>query len=253
MYDPPMRNAIASVLFIASIAGATATVSRASDARQPVVVELFTSEGCSDCPPADEILNAMARRSENDAVIPLAFHVTYWDTAAWRDRFSDARFTNRQETYQGKFHLPSVYTPQLIIDGRFQTVGNDARSIDTLLRRASTDPKPVTVNVATTAGSVTIDASSSDPAVRASVLLAITEDDLSTDVKGGENRSRTLRHSAVVRSLEDLGAVTGGRFSRVVPLKTRRDWRRNNLHAVVLVQDGDGHVLGAGQAGIQGE
>lgn len=241
-----MRNAILFALFIALAALAIGTVSRASGEHQPVVVELFTSEGCSDCPPADELLNAMARQRSAD-VIPLAFHVTYWDRAGWRDRFSDERFTDRQKNYQAKLHVPSLYTPQMVVDGQYQVVGNDAPNVDALIRRAAGDPKPVAVNIAPTEGSVTISARASDPSVKGRVLLAITEDDLSTAVTAGENRSRTLHHSAVVHSLQDVGALTGGAFSRAVSLKAGRDWQRDKLHAVAFVQDGDGHILGAAE------
>jgi hypothetical protein len=212
----------------------------------PVLVELFTSEGCSDCPPADDLLNAMASgQAMNFNVIPLAFHVTYWDQDGWRDRFSDARYTERQQEYQGDFHTPSIYTPQTVVDGEYQTVGNNAGRVFGLIRKAAAEPQPATVSVTANGDSVTIDAHdtrSGSPRV----WLAITEDDLTTDVKAGENKSRTLHHSAVVRHIENIGKLKDGAFSRTVPLKLKNDWNRDKLHVVAFVQEGNGHVLGAG-------
>lgn len=208
-----------------------------------VVLELFTSEGCSSCPPADDLLTAIAQRpAANVTVIPLAFHVTYWDSDAWRDRFSDTRYTDRQKEYQSRFRIPAIYTPQSVIDGQFQTSGNDARGVDALLKQAATQKKTVNVDLATTGDAVTITANGGEASDK--VLLAITEDGLSTEVRGGENRSRTLHHTGVVRSLQPLGTLGSG-FSRSVRVKIRKDWQRDKLHAVVLVQDRDDHVVGA--------
>ena len=218
----------------------------------PVVVELFTSEGCSDCPPADDIVNAMVQHPQADLnVIPLAFHVTYWDTYGWRDRFSDTRYTERQVNYEREFHVQSPYTPQSVIDGQYQAVGNDRGKVLSLIRRAAADPKPVEVAVSTTDRQVNVTARSSAPTATGNVLLAITEDGLSTEVKAGENRARTLQHSAVVRSLETIGKMNDGAFTRSVRLRLRKEWTVNPLHAVVLVQDGAGRVVGAGTAPIE--
>lgn len=228
------------------------TEALASAQHAPVVVELFTSEGCSDCPPADDLLTAIAQRPpDNVQVIPLEFHVTYWDRYGWRDRFSDDRYTQRQVDYVHHFvRVASPYTPQTVIDGRYQTVGNDQASVGALIRQAETDADPVNVELSVAGRDVTVTAHSPDEKISGTVLLLITEDGLSTDVKAGENRSRTLHHSAVVRSLEPIGTFKHGTFSRGVRLKLARDWQRNALHAVVLVQDSDDHVLGAATAPI---
>lgn len=216
----------------------------------PVLVELFTSEGCSDCPPADELLNGMARgQTMNLNVIPLAFHVTYWDQDGWRDRFSDAKYTERQQDYQFQFHTPSIYTPQTVVDGEYQTVGNNSARVFALIRKAEADSKPAAVTVSANGDSVTVE--SRGPASgSAKVWLAITEDDLSTDVKAGENRAKTLHHNAVVREIESIGKTKDGAFNRTLPLKLKSDWQRDKLHAVAFVQDGHGHILGAGMTRI---
>jgi hypothetical protein len=210
-----------------------------------VVVELFTAEGCSSCPPADELLAKMAHIPVDDvSIIPLGFHVTYWNEG-WRDRFSAENYTDRQKRYGDLFNVKDIYTPQAVIDGHYQTVGNDGQKIVALIRQAAAEAKPVAVDVAFDGGSVAISAKSTNPG-SGQVLLAITEDDLSTDVKAGENRSRTLRHSAVVRWLDTVGKMKNGEFTRSVALKINSDWQREKLHAVVIVQDSRGRVLGAG-------
>jgi hypothetical protein len=243
--------ALAAVLLVCLAALRVQSQSSSSTSSSaPVLVELFTSEGCSDCPPADDLLNAMARgQAMNFNVIPLAFHVTYWDQDGWRDRFSNAEYTERQQDYQTHFHTPSIYTPQIVVDGEYQTVGNNPGGVFGLIRKASGENKPASVHVTSNGDSVTIEAHDSRSG-SPRVWLAITEDDLTTDVKAGENRARTLHHSAVVRHMENIGKMKDGAFSRTVSLKLKNDWQREKLHAVVFVQDGDGRILGAGTTRI---
>lgn len=218
----------------------------------PVLVELFTSEGCSDCPPADNLVNAMAHHLLGGVnVIPLSMHVTYWNTASWHDRFSDERYTNRQKAYQQAFRMQSIFTPQIVIDGRFETVGNDKNKVFELVSRAAAESKPATVEVSCKGDSAFVVAHTSSPRP-AKVLLAITEDDLTTEVSGGENRSRTLQHSAVVRWLDTVGKIKDGAFTRIVPLKLKSDWAHEKLHVVAFVQDSKGHILGATATPLDG-
>ena len=230
---------------------------------QPVVVELFTSEGCSSCPPADQLLTSLANSKENSAIIiPLGFHVDYWDDGGWKDRFSSHRYTARQEQYSGRFRLNSVYTPQMVIDGRKQIVGNEDAAVRDAIRRAAGQPKPARVTITAAPGDMLAIAVEMPPPssntvnpvpAEADVLLAITEDELTTAVKGGENTSRTLHHSAVVRELRAVGSVTNGKFAGGVPLALDREWQRDHLHAIVLVQQRDhGAILGAAQASLAG-
>src|SRR5438270_3046159 len=207
-----MLKRISFVLAVLLAAGLIAAHAVQQPAQQnssaPVLVELFTSEGCSDCPPADDLLNAMARgQAMNFNVIPLAFHVTYWDQDGWRDRFSNASYTERQQDYQGLFHTESIYTPQSVVDGEYQTVGNNPTKVFALIRKAAASAKPATVSVSTTGASVTVEshgANSGSP----KVWLAITEDDLSTDVKAGENCAKTHYPSTVVRAIDRIGRMS---------------------------------------------
>jgi hypothetical protein len=214
---------------------------------QPVVVELFTSEGCSSCPPADQFLVQLARKElANLNVIPLGLHVDYWDHQGWRDRFSSARFTARQEQYSNQFRLDSIYTPQMVVDGRFQTVGSDRDAILELINRASREAKPVRIDLLAGEKLQSLEiACRSAGSVNAHLLLAITEDDLSSDVKGGENNARTLHHAAVVRLLEEVGTMKGSAFSTTVPLHLPADAHPGHLHAIVFAQADDKKILGA--------
>src|SRR5215467_2988864 len=233
--------AIPALVFLAAIPFQNSTPP------QPVVVELFTSEGCSSCPPADQFLIQLSRKElANVNVIPLGLHVDYWDHQGWRDRFSSARFTARQQQYSNQFHLDSIYTPQAVVDGRFQTVGSQRDEILDLIYRASREAKPVRIDLLAGEKLQSLEISCrAAGSVSAHLLLAITEDDLASDVKGGENNARTLHHAAVVRSLEVVGTMKGSAFSITVPLRLPADARAGHVHAVVFAQAGDQKILGA--------
>src|SRR5713226_4713153 len=127
-----MRRIFAlAILMVAVISICMAVMAKTTDAglpRKAVVVELFTSEGCSSCPPADELLSRLRQQTSAQGVevIPLGFHVDYWNFQGWRDRFSSADYSKRQEQYAQKLHLEGPYTPQMVVDGGTQFVGNDA-------------------------------------------------------------------------------------------------------------------------------
>ena len=183
-----------------------------------VVAELFTSEGCSSCPPADALLMRLAHEQfvPGVRVLALGEHVDYWDRLGWRDPFSSPGFSNRQSEYEARvFHSGSVYTPQLVIDGRFQEVGSDVNAVRRAIARAAQDAKAEVVVTAQPddAGHVRVQVQVSTPpgaviGERADVIVALTEDQLTSDVQRGENRGRLLKHGAVVRSLTALGSLT---------------------------------------------
>src|SRR5260221_8022603 len=221
----------------------------ATGKRVPVIVELFTSEGCSDCPPADALLRRLEQSQPvpNAEVIVLGEHVDYWNYAGWTDRFSSARFTDRQRRFVGNFALDSAYTPQMVVDGRAEFNGqNEAKA-----RKAISDSANAAhANVQITSRSpetlsVKIDAIP-ESAKKAEVVLAITESGLQTEVRKGENQGRTLDHTGVVRELRVIGKVEGKEFTAQPELKLGADWKRANLTAIVFVQEkGSGHIIGA--------
>ncbi|HEY2907489.1 MAG TPA: DUF1223 domain-containing protein [Vicinamibacterales bacterium] len=216
--------------------------------RTPVVVELFTSEGCSSCPPADRLLATLAATQpvEGAEVIPLGLHVDYWDQLGWRDRFSSGAVTNRQRVYSRVFNIDSIYTPQLVVDGRAEVVGSDASGARRAIEHALDTPHgQLQVELEPSgADGVALAVSASDlPQTprgdRDELVVAITEDQLKSDVRRGENHGRVLTHVAVVRSLVTGEAKPGdGPIRFAVPrLPIGADWNRDNLKIVTFVQE----------------
>lgn len=215
-------------------------------ARYIVVAELFTSEGCSSCPPADALLQQIASQSPIDRVevIGLEEHVDYWDRLGWRDPFSSATFTNRQSEYARVFRSGQIYTPQLVVDGSFEAVGSDKPAIRAAIAAAAARPA-ATVHVFATATNdqarVEIFVDIPTPLARkgiADVLVAIAEDGLVSRVQRGENGGRTLPHSAVVRSLSTIATIPpdASRRSVSVLLPRSQEWRTSHLRVVGFVQ-----------------
>jgi hypothetical protein len=178
--------------------------------RQPVLVELFTSEGCSDCPPADALLaqlDTMQPVTGAQAIV-LSEHVTYWNHLGWRDPFSFDAMDQRQQNYARQFSLNSIYTPQVVVDGAAQLVGGDAVKLNSAIARAASTTKPtLTIGNAhrNPDGSVqfTLRASSGP---KANVIAALAENATHSEISRGENKGRTLHHVAVVRALKDFGS-----------------------------------------------
>ncbi len=225
-----------------------------AQAQNPVVVELFTSEGCSSCPPADAVLLDLDRKAESSGaeLILLGEHVDYWNYIGWTDRFSSAQFSQRQSDYARDFHLASVYTPQMVIDGREQLVGNDLAEVSNKIAAARQETKPARVALQWETNHRLHVSVQSAEGSRAQVLLAVTEDGLSTQVGNGENGGRTLHHAAVVRQLRPLGNVDNGKFDTRVEVPPHADWNAAALKVAILVQDpASGRILGAAQIAFQ--
>jgi hypothetical protein len=241
------RLPLAIVLLLSAISSPSA---EPSPTRVPVLVELFTSEGCSSCPPADALLMDLDSRQPvpGAEVVALGEHVDYWNQLGWKDRFSSAAYTRRQNNYAARFHLESAYTPQMVVNGRTEFVGNDssraASAIGEAARRRSDSP---TIAISTANNMVDVNISNAGRRPL-NVLLAITESDLSTKVGGGENNGRSLRHTAVVRDLRKLGKTSAGQFAGRPQLTLDPSWRRDKLRAVVFLQDDDSlEIVGAAQ------
>ena len=238
--------AISLLLILLTMLPATPAAPAKDAARVPVVVELFTSEGCSSCPPADALLRDLEARQPIAGVeiIPLGFHVDYWDELGWKDRFSSAAYTRRQHDYGARFRLESVYTPQMVVGGRFELVGNDAARVLELIRQRAAAPRAQVELSRAADGALEIQVTGAAPGSR--ILVAVTEGSLGTSVRAGENRGRELRHTAVAHWLRDLGATRDAPFQARVALPVNGDWRRQNLRAVVWVQRPDaGEIVGA--------
>lgn len=221
----------------------TSVVAEADGARVPVVVELFSSEGCSSCPSADRVLARLDRDQPiaGADVIALELHVDYWNSLGWTDPFSQAAFSARQRMHAYSTHSNGVYTPQMVIDGRSELVGSNAVGASLAIQQAARAPH-VTVKLTRHGNAIALDigaAPASEGVTHA--MLATTERGLSTTVTAGENRGETLAHGPIVRSLRfvaDLGA-TGLTTQLAQPAKT-------GTRVVVFVEGRDSlHVLGA--------
>jgi hypothetical protein len=217
--------------------------------RQPVLVELFTSEGCSDCPPADALLAQLdaAQFIPGAQAIVLSEHVTYWNHLGWIDPFSLVEVTARQEQYQARFALDSTYTPQMVVDGAAQFVGSDVAALTRAVSQAAATPKPVLAiqNARWADGSITFSVRGpSDSSARLVAVLAA--DATESEVSRGENAGRILHHVDVARALRDFGSnAADGRSLRLSGADLfRRNERPRPLRLVVFMADHKtGHVL----------
>jgi hypothetical protein len=207
----------------------------ASPSRARVLVELFTSEGCSSCPPADRLLEQL-----DPQAIVLSEHVDYWNRDGWKDPFSSADSTMRQDGYRRRFNLDSAYTPEMVVDGAAEFSGSLANRAAQEIVKAASQPKTA-VRITRTAAGLRVEANAA--AISAGVFMALADDSGVSQVSAGENQGRQLHHVAIVRSIRKIGSVKpGAAFSQVVKLPDSAAAQR----IVVFVQEsGQGRVRGA--------
>lgn len=228
----------------------------ASVGHVPVVVELYTSEGCSSCPAADAALRELetSQSVPGVEVIALGQHVDYWNKLGWKDPFSSAVFTERQREYAQGFGEGS-YTPQAVVNGRYEFVGSQRQTLAETVLEAAKAPRATVTLARTATGALAVRVANLPAGTTpADVLLALTETGLSTQVGRGENSGRLLRHASVVRALRPLGAVAAdGTFAATAPLALQGQWKNQNLRAVVLVQERASHyIVGAASLPLGG-
>lgn len=212
----------------------------------PVVVELFTAEGCASCPAAERALERWERYPN---VIVLGEHVDYWDNAGWADRFASPLFNTRQLDYANALHSRNINMPQVVVNGEKEVNGSEPRALDLAITAAMRSLRaPVTLrwsgsNVVMTVGKLPPNSHKAD------VLLAIAESGLESQVLAGANAGRRLRHPAVVRSLmhiAEMDPAKPGEYVAEARLNLRPEWVRSNLRVVVLVQDRENRrILGS--------
>jgi hypothetical protein len=179
--------------------------------RATVVVELFTSEGCSSCPPADALLARLGRDQPilNVDIIVLGEHVDYWDSLGWHDRFSSPYLTLRQKTYQSFFNLDDVYTPQIVVSGSAQFTGTDSEGISSAIKKAAAQTVPLqftSVEVHGNSVSFTLKDGPATHPEYVNVFAALVDPTDTTEVRAGENGGRTLHHAGVVRWIGLIGS-----------------------------------------------
>jgi hypothetical protein len=266
-FPAALRLSIALLAACLAFAGKAKTqTSAAEPGRKPVVVELFTSEGCSSCPPADALLQKLQEQQPvaGAEVIALEEHVDYWNHDGWIDPYSSRDWTGRQEAY-ARFFKDDAYTPELVVDGRSQFVGNNAGKADVEIAKAAHGAKTevaitsrkrdanglprFTVSVGKLEGMIIGEV--------AEVWLAVTEDGLHSSVSRGENAGHVLRHVATLRSLEKIGTADASgasvSFTGDPAVKLDSQWNVENLHVIVFVQEKKSRkILGAASTRTKG-
>jgi hypothetical protein len=257
-----IKLGLIAVLLVGTAGARLGNAAELSSTPAPVLLELFTSEGCSSCPPADRLLETLDRTHSiaGAEVIVLSEHVDYWDRLGWRDPFSSPQYSARQYDYSRKFHLDSVYTPQLIVDGRIQLVGSDRSGATAAIDSARHEQKLIVAisNVARTGSQVTarIELAAKPPQIKArtaALYVALADNRDESQVARGENAGRDLAHVAVVRSLTQIGTISlDNPFARDVTVSSQPGAGTNGLRMVAFLQDlVSGQILGAALQKLQ--
>ena len=250
-FAPP---ALVTLITLFPCAGLAQTAAQPAPGKTPVLVELFTSEGCSSCPPADALLGRLEREQpvKNADIIVLEEHVDYWEKDGWHDRFSSSAYTERQNQYRPPLKFDEGYTPQMVVDGSVQFVGNDPQKALTSITEAAQSPKvALSLSAPVVDGKrigCSVSAASSSPLPKADLYAAVVEPTASTEVKRGENNGRHLDHVGVVLSLQRIGKLQDlGSGPLKFNLKTPADnIAPESLRVVVFAQSpGQGPVRGA--------
>jgi hypothetical protein len=237
------------LLLLAAVvaAGLHAAPGRAQD-KAPVVVELFTSEGCSSCPPADALLGELAQRPD---VVPLSFHVDYWDYIGWKDPYASPASTQRQHDYAAALGLHMVYTPQMVVDGRTDVVGSERGDVEAAIGKAAGPKLAISIEKDASGGYRVVIPPAAPPASGpATVWLALFDSARETSVKQGENGGRTLKEFNIVREWRQIGSWDGSALS--LPLAMTGEPDQDGC--AVIVQAGPvGPILGAALMKLDGE
>jgi hypothetical protein len=250
--------AVVSLPYVHSVS-LSARAARDDSPRTPVLVELFTSEGCSSCPPADALLEKLDRLQPVNGVelIVLSEHVDYWNDIGWKDPYSSHEYSERQSAYAARFGRGSVYTPQMVIDGHSQVVGSDERGVIAAVENETKAAK-VLLSLSSIRFdrnnklSLHVEAGPLEPASAAhsaTLFLAIADESDVSQVSRGENAGRTLKHVAVLRSLVPAGTVgKSDKFSKDVTVNFNNQNRRNLRIVGIIQEHSAGRVLGVASA-----
>jgi hypothetical protein len=220
--------------------------------QRTVLVELFTAEGCSSCPPADALLRQVngARTSGGTLIVGISEHVTYWDAGGWSDPYASQDYTDRQNVYGQKFQLESVYTPQMVINGAEQIVGSDPAALVQALQKQEKDPSRMSlriVSVSVDGNKLTVNFSAGGdvPAKGVDVIAVLADDSDKSHVVHGENSGRMLEHVSVARSISRVGKMKAA-GERTVEIRIPSSFQAAQGHHLILFAQtpGYGRVLG---------
>jgi hypothetical protein len=247
-------NKLLTVALLAAVTWIASAEGRSENTRVPVLLELFTSEGCSSCPPADRLLETLDRTQPISGadLIVLSEHVDYWNDGGWHDPYSSAEITKRQREYGNKFRLDSVYTPQLVVDGMTELVGSRGAEASSAIEHAIREHKgTVQLSVPVRNGNlVTVHVELAPSSNKNAFLcVALADGRARSQVARGENSGRSLTHVAVVRTLASVGMIpAGSSFTKDIVLPVPPGVGASGLRVVVFAQDrSTGHILAVSQ------
>jgi len=229
---------------VSLIAGSTAGGSSVFAAKTaPIVVELFTSQGCSSCPPADKLLGELSKQKN---IIPLSFNVDYWDYLGWRDTLGSSKHTKRQQAYAANRGSRRVYTPQMIINGHVDVVGSRRKQVFAALAKESSPGQRIPMKMSDNGTEITIevgDSPNSSIAQKATIWILVTAASISVPVKRGENRGKNITYHNVVRQLMPAGTWTGKALKITLP-KAGLGVESNSDCVALLQQGMVGKIIG---------
>ncbi|MCY4239129.1 MAG: DUF1223 domain-containing protein [Rhodospirillaceae bacterium] len=223
-------------------------VAGAQPAKRWVVVELFTSQGCYSCPPADRFLGKLAKRKD---VLALSFHVDYWNYLGWRDPYSSHQATRRQRSYAWAMKRRSVYTPQIVVDGTLQGIGSYTGTINGLidLRKQAQD-SGVTVAIRNGAKSLTVSLKGGLQFGDCTVWLVYFDNKHTTAIPRGENAGKTLTYYNVVREFRRAAVYKGKNLEFPLPRSSKNGPKHDNI-AVIVQRPRGGQIVGAAWAALR--
>jgi hypothetical protein len=230
-----------------------ALVAPSAPAQKTVLVELFTSEGCSSCPPADALLRQVngTETSGGQLVIGISEHVTYWNSLGWSDPFSSSDYTERQNAYSEKFHLEGPYTPQMVINGAEQIVGSDRAALLRAVEKEEQERPRMSLRIlalSISGSTMTVSFSTSGelPAKGADLIAVLADDTDRSSVLRGENSGHTLAHVAVARSISRVAKVQAA-GEQTVQIRIPSSFQASPGHHLILFAQtpGNGRVLGS--------
>lgn len=202
------------------------------------VVELFTSEGCNTCPPADELVKNIQRDDKTGKIYVLAFHVDYWDHQGWKDQFSEKEFTNRQIQYASWLKLQTIYTPQIVVNGATEHVGSDKHSVQKAISTglAQEASKNLTLDAQIEGDQIHVQCQGVNDDKNSELVLAlIQKESAQVDVLAGENMGRSLSHVQIVRKISRLPLDAGSK--RMITIKPPLDFTKKGWEIIGFVQN----------------
>lgn len=243
-----MLYGIRMMAMAAALVALASEAATAGQSARNVVVELFTSQGCSSCPPADAYVGELAKR---DDVIALSFHVDYWNYIGWDDPFSSPEATARQRAYGRTLQKRYVYTPQIVVDGRAETVGSDRSTVDTLIRMAATAQKIEIVVAHNKDGTADIHVPAASGHGPGEVWIGFYDSAVATEIRAGENRGATIVNANIVRVYKRIGTWSGAVLDKRVDLKALGAKGRDGC-VIVLQMPNNGPIIGAASFPLPG-